>query len=152
MNPRGQNIIERSIETLNQSSPIELFKNNPYLLFVYKKTERILAAVYIVTKSISDNESIKHHVRDTACGLLSDVLAINNSVSVDIGHQNFVHHAGLLQARCHWHQYRDHNGINRQARGTTHEGSDQNGHKPVLRTFNRPCGHDPGDRAGKRAQ
>jgi hypothetical protein len=54
------------------------FKDRNYS-YVYKKSERVVTAVHIVTNFISQNEPIRVRLREKAIQLLSDVIAIRVS-------------------------------------------------------------------------
>ncbi|MFZ2621443.1 MAG: hypothetical protein WAX85_02710 [Minisyncoccia bacterium] len=50
---------------------LSLFGNNVNFVFVYKKTEKLASAVYMVTNLLSDNEPIKWGLRKKVSDLLS---------------------------------------------------------------------------------
>ncbi len=53
---------------------LEVFAGNAKFLFLYKKTEKLVSAIYLVTNHISDNEPIKWSLRESGNSLLEDVL------------------------------------------------------------------------------
>lgn len=60
----------------SQSSTIQVvndsvFNNNKHFVFIYKKTERLVTAVYMITNFIKDNEPLKWGIRDNALELMS---------------------------------------------------------------------------------
>lgn len=63
---------EKSLEKLQS----KVVFNDPAYLFVFKKTEKIIAALYLITNLISDNEPIKRQTRKISLGLMSDMLAL----------------------------------------------------------------------------
>ncbi|HAO64588.1 TPA: hypothetical protein DCQ44_01245 [Candidatus Taylorbacteria bacterium] len=54
---------------------------DPTYGFIFKKTEKIIAALYLVTNLISDNEPIKIQLRKASLGLLSDTLSLRRTSS-----------------------------------------------------------------------
>ena len=69
---------EKSLEKLQS----RLVFNDPAYLFVFKKTEKIIAALYLITNLISDNEPIKWQIRKVSVNLVSDMLALKRLSSV----------------------------------------------------------------------
>ena len=57
-----------------------VFGNDSYGLFVYKKTEKLVAGVYVLTNYLSDKESLKWNLRDSANTLLFKVLSLSDRV------------------------------------------------------------------------
>lgn len=54
---------------------LQLFSGKSRFFFVYKKTERLVSAIYLVTDLISDREPIKWSLRNLGNNLLSEVLS-----------------------------------------------------------------------------
>lgn len=75
MNPRHHSQIDRALNILEKSGAVELLKDNQYLLFLFKKSERIAVALFIVTGFLSDNEPLKWGLRDAAYTLIKDILS-----------------------------------------------------------------------------
>jgi len=48
-----------------------LFNGDDYSLFVYKKTEKLTAALYMVTSLFNESEPLRHHLREAGLCLLS---------------------------------------------------------------------------------
>jgi hypothetical protein len=69
---------EKSLEKLQS----RLVFNDPAYLFIFKKTEKIIAALYLVTNLISDTEPIKWQIRKISLGLMSDTLSLKCVTSV----------------------------------------------------------------------
>lgn len=69
---------EKSLEKLQSKL---VFTDSSYL-FVFKKTEKIVAALYLVTNLVPDIEPIKWQLRKTAAGLITDILALKRSSSL----------------------------------------------------------------------
>ncbi len=53
--------------------------NDPSYLFIFKKTEKVTAALYLITNLISDNEPIKWQIRETSLNVLSDMLSLKRT-------------------------------------------------------------------------
>ncbi len=56
--------------------------SDPAYLFIFKKTEKIIAALYLITNLISDTEPIKLQIRKLSIGLMSDVLSLKKTTVV----------------------------------------------------------------------
>ncbi|MFA5934725.1 MAG: hypothetical protein WC827_02480 [Candidatus Paceibacterota bacterium] len=57
-----------------------IFSGDSYGLFVFKKTEMIVTAVYLLTGLMSDNEPMKERVRELATELISNALNMSERV------------------------------------------------------------------------
>jgi len=57
-----------------------LFSGDSYGLFVFKKTEKIVTAIYLLTGLMSDNEPMKMRLRDLATILLENSIAMSDRV------------------------------------------------------------------------
>jgi len=57
-----------------------IFANDPYGLFVFQKTEKLVAGTYILTKYLSDREPLKWSVRESANALLLKALSLSDRV------------------------------------------------------------------------
>lgn len=68
---------EKSLEKLQSRSVF----NDPAYLFIFKKTEKVVAALYLVTNLISDIEPIKWQVRKVSIGLMSETLTLKRQPS-----------------------------------------------------------------------
>lgn len=62
---------------------IGLFNNGDYLVYSFKKTEKIVSAIYLVTSLIKDNEPMKWELREGSMSLISILMTLNGSESVD---------------------------------------------------------------------
>lgn len=58
--------------------PISFFEKDTSFVFVYKKTEKLASAIYIVTNLLSDNEPIKWNLRKKMGELLSVTVNYKN--------------------------------------------------------------------------
>lgn len=75
MNPRKYSQIERALSVLDRSATSEILKDDHYLLFLFKKTERIVAALYVITGLIQDQEPLKWNIRESGMLLLQHTLS-----------------------------------------------------------------------------
>ena len=62
---------------------ISIFQNDRQNIFIFKKTERLTSAIYLLTSFLSDNEPIRWKVRNVATSLLSFSISLSNQ-----GHRN----------------------------------------------------------------
>src|ERR1035437_9903487 len=60
---------------------ISFFEKDSYFIFVYKKTEKLATALYMVTNLFSDSEPMKWTLRKKVSEMLSFILGYKNSVS-----------------------------------------------------------------------
>ena len=60
---------------------ISFFEKDSYFVFVYKKTEKLATALYMVTNLFSENEPMKWTLRKKVSDMLSFVLGYKHSVS-----------------------------------------------------------------------
>ena len=67
----------------NNHKDIGLFNNGDYLVFSFKKTEKIVSAIYLVTSLLKDNEPMKWELREGGMSLLSILMTLNGPESVD---------------------------------------------------------------------
>jgi hypothetical protein len=63
---------------------ISFFEKDSYLVFLYKKTEKLTTALYMVTSLFSDNEPMKWSLRKKVSELLSFILGHKNPISGQI--------------------------------------------------------------------
>ncbi len=75
MNQRHNNQIERAITILDKSPVVAIFAHHKDLLFQFRKTERIVAALYIITSILSDREPIRYEIRSLGTELIREVLS-----------------------------------------------------------------------------
>ena len=68
MNPRRYSQIERALQILDKSGSVDILKEDHYLLFLFKKTERIVVALYVITGMFPDAEPLKWSILE--CGTL----------------------------------------------------------------------------------
>ena len=60
---------------------VAVFKDNPALVFLYQKTERLVSALYMLSSLISDREPIKWQMREAGVDLLSQSLSLSDRSS-----------------------------------------------------------------------
>lgn len=82
MNPRKYSQIERALSVLDRSTTSEILKDDHYLLFLFKKTERIVAALYVITGLIQDQEPLKWSIRESGTLLLRHILSFKARAAV----------------------------------------------------------------------
>lgn len=58
----------------------EFFDNDPYGLFVFKKTERLVSGIYLLTSYLSDKEPLKWSLRELSNNLVLGVLSLSDRV------------------------------------------------------------------------
>lgn len=59
------------------------FSGDEHLSFVFKKTEKIASALYLVSSLLKDTEPIKWELREKGINLLLSTIAANNSEPID---------------------------------------------------------------------
>jgi len=70
--------LNKNIVSENSYTNITIFKDKSFD-FLYKKTERISTAIYLVTNLMSVDEPIKWQLRKTALGLIDKVMTLSNA-------------------------------------------------------------------------
>jgi hypothetical protein len=65
---------------------LSIFKDSPRLSFLYKKTEKLISAIYLVSSLLKDNEPLKEQIRNTSLCLLKDsfILSVRQNTSLKI--------------------------------------------------------------------
>jgi hypothetical protein len=56
---------------------LTVFGGNEHFAFIYKKTEKLVSAIYMITNFIKDNEPLKWRIREEALDLMSLNLSLN---------------------------------------------------------------------------
>ena len=82
MNPKRYSQIERALQILDKSGTVGILKEDQYLLFLFKKTERVIAALYIITGLFSDTEPLKWATRESGTILLKHTLSFKERAAV----------------------------------------------------------------------
>lgn len=75
MNPRRHSQIERALSILDKSDTVDLLKDDQYLLFLFKKTERVISALYVITGLFPEVEPLKWGIRESGTLLLKHTLS-----------------------------------------------------------------------------
>ena len=60
---------------------ISIFENDPYFVYIYKKAEKIAAAIYMITDFFEDREPLKLNIRKAALSLIDLTLSLNTTLS-----------------------------------------------------------------------
>jgi hypothetical protein len=71
---KDTNIAFNSGEIRN-NAVFKLFEKDNHFLFIYKKLERVVSALYLVTNFLSDNEPMKWEFRTVGTRMLSKILS-----------------------------------------------------------------------------
>ena len=58
---------------------VSLFEKDNFFLFIYKKTERIVSALYLTSSLFSDSEPIKWQLREVGVAVIARVLSLTDS-------------------------------------------------------------------------
>ncbi len=72
--------ISPHIDSQNKVDFSMIFNEEPSFVFIFKKTEKLVSAIFLVTNLFKDTESIKWTLRDKATNLLSFVIGSKNNV------------------------------------------------------------------------
>lgn len=83
MNPRRYSQIERALSILDKSGTVEILRDDQYLLFLFKKTERVVSALYVVTGLFPEAEPLKWGIRESGTLLLKNTLASRYSATTN---------------------------------------------------------------------
>lgn len=73
----------RDIDNNENFTKLGFFSGAPYLKVIFKKTEKIVAALYLVSDLIKDREPIKWKLRERSMTLMSAALTLNDDQSFD---------------------------------------------------------------------
>jgi len=73
-------------------SDVAIFKDNHHLVYLYKKTEKLVSALYLLSSFISDKEPVKWQMREAGIKLLSHSLALSDRSSSErmLAYTNFI--------------------------------------------------------------
>ena len=80
INQGNQNGLSKDLKNID---PITFFEQNKDFIFVYKKLEKLISAVYMITNFFSESEPLKWSIRDLGGQLISQVIDIKDRVSAD---------------------------------------------------------------------
>lgn len=73
----------KDIDSNEDFTKLGFFSGEPYLKQVFKKTEKVVAALYLVSNLIKDKEPIKWKLRERSMTLMSAALTLNDDQSFD---------------------------------------------------------------------
>lgn len=79
MEQLNQNEKRHNVSTGAQNTlgALAIFNHNSHFEFIYKKTEKLVTAVYMITNFIKDNEPLKWKIRDNALSLMALNISFN---------------------------------------------------------------------------
>ena len=92
-NKQPNKIDEINAKTATLSvSDITLFKDNPRLAYLYKKTEKLVSALYLLSSFISDKEPVKWQMREAGIELLAQSLSLSDKLFSErmLAYNNFI--------------------------------------------------------------
>lgn len=70
--------LNKEIKPINRTSNVSIFKDESFS-FIYKKTERLSTAIYLITNLMSSEEPIKWDLRKTSIKLMDKVMSLSNA-------------------------------------------------------------------------
>ncbi len=73
----------KDIDNNESFTKLGFFSGEPYLKHIFKKTEKIVAALYLVSNLIKDKEPIKWKLREKSMTFMSAALTLNDEQSFD---------------------------------------------------------------------
>ena len=82
MNPKRYSQIERAIQCFDRSSTGDFLKDNSNLFLIFKKAERFVAALYILTELFPNAEPIKWELRSSGTSLSKDILSFRERSAI----------------------------------------------------------------------
>lgn len=68
--------IKTNSQNINEIKDIALFRNDSVFLYVHKKSEKIVSAIYLITNFFSSGEPLKWSLRETSISLLKDIISL----------------------------------------------------------------------------
>ncbi|MCX6716260.1 MAG: hypothetical protein NT077_04615 [Candidatus Taylorbacteria bacterium] len=82
MENTGNNNLPSFNDSINWKS-LGFFSAEDYLIYIFKKTEKITAALYLVSGLLKDEEPMKWELRDRGMGLISSSFIASSSIPGD---------------------------------------------------------------------
>lgn len=82
MHPKHYSQIEKAIQCFDKSSTNEFLTDNRALLLLFKKAERFVAALYILTELFPDAEPLKWELRFLGTSLSKNILSSKGSSAI----------------------------------------------------------------------
>ena len=67
----------------NKLNSIGFFSNGEHFVYIFKKTERIVQALYLTTQHIKDDEPLKIEIRELSLSMLDNAFSLNSVESYD---------------------------------------------------------------------
>jgi hypothetical protein len=80
---KGHNNMKRSMAPYAGGAPLDFFNNAPHFAYIYRKSEKIITALYMVTGLISDKEPLKWRTRTLAGELLALANRLKDTFSAE---------------------------------------------------------------------
>ncbi|MES3005869.1 MAG: DeoR family transcriptional regulator [Patescibacteria group bacterium] len=80
---KDKNIHKDEFAASEDQKNISIFEGDDYFLYIYKKAEKIAAAVYMISDFFSDNEPLKTNIRSAVLSLIDMSLSLNTTLSPD---------------------------------------------------------------------
>jgi predicted transcriptional regulator len=68
---------QTGLDVFNVSN-LSIFKDNSSVIYIYKKTEKLVSAIYLLSNFISDKEPLKWQMRESGIELLSQSLTVTD--------------------------------------------------------------------------
>lgn len=82
MHPKRYSQIERALSILDKAAALDFIKDNQYLIFLFKKTERIVAAFFMMTGILPETEPLKSEIRSSGLALIKDMMSFRTSAGL----------------------------------------------------------------------
>jgi predicted transcriptional regulator len=83
MNPKDNNQNQPSFNDPINWKALGFFSGDDYLIYIFKKTEKITAALYLVSGLLKDDEPMKWELRDRGIDLLTSSFTASSSLPGD---------------------------------------------------------------------
>lgn len=80
---KDKNVHSDNTSIFGKERTISIFEGDEYFLYIYKKAEKITAAVYMISDFFSDKEPLKTNIRTTSLSLIDMSLSLNTTASPD---------------------------------------------------------------------
>lgn len=77
------NIRQKDEQNILALSKLSIFENDHYFNYIYKKSEKISSALYMVTDFIQDSEPLKTEMRKKALSLINKSLSLSSGASAE---------------------------------------------------------------------
>ncbi len=66
------------LSDITKAIVFNVFEKDNFLLFLYRKFEKVSTAIYLITNFLSDSEPIKWRLRETGLNIVSGILSLKN--------------------------------------------------------------------------